>query len=154
MYHKKALTIECLKLSCVSLCLICELKIDDQKVPISTLHRFPSQTTDQFDSFDLNFDINLIKFSKFNIDLVILLRNLNAKSSSWCINDTTPLKGYELNHKLHFVFWSKLNQNQRIQSLIHNINVNIGLFTPNFIQNSDIHCRISLESIVGRQSPD
>ena len=143
MYHKKALTIECLKLSCVSLCLICELKIDD-----------PSQTTDQFDSFDLNFDINLIKFSKFNIDLVILLRNLNAKSSSWCINDTTPLKGYELNHKLHFVFWSKLNQNQRIQSLIHNINVNIGLFTPNFIQNSDIHCRISLESIVGRQSPD
>ena len=51
------------------------------------LYRSPSQTQDEFEKFSDNLELNLGTF------LVVAIGDINAKSKSWYINDSTTSQG-------------------------------------------------------------
>ena len=57
------------------------------------LYRYPIQTQDLFESFKENLELNLEFGVQNNQFLVMLLGNINAKSSNWCKDDITTTEG-------------------------------------------------------------
>ena len=63
---------------------------------VVSLYRFPSQTPDEFDSFNNNLEKLLIDMYYREADFVLMIGVFNAKSCNWSINDTTTLEGAQL----------------------------------------------------------
>ena len=92
-YIRKSLPVRNFSNSYLSECLTLEVTISNKKCYIITLYRFPSQTSDEFDSFISNLEKLLINRTSFDPHFVTLLGDFNAKSKSWSVNDTTTEEG-------------------------------------------------------------
>ena len=74
-------------------CLTLEVTIRNRKGYVITLYKSLSQTTDEFQSFISNLEKLLININSFDPHFVTLLGDVNAKSKSRSVNDTTTEEG-------------------------------------------------------------
>ena len=74
-------------------CLTLEVTISNRKGYVITLYKSLSQTTDEFQSFISNLEKLLININSFDPHFVTLLGDVNAKSKSRSVNDTTTEEG-------------------------------------------------------------
>ena len=79
--------------SYLSECLTLEVTISNKKGFVITLHRYASQTSDEFGSFISNLEKLLVNMTSFDPHFVILLGDFNAKPKSWSLNDTVKEEG-------------------------------------------------------------
>ena len=76
-----------------SKCLTLEVTISNRKGYVITLYKSLSQTTDEFQSFISTLEKLLININSFDPHFVTLLGDVNAKSKSRSVNDTTTEEG-------------------------------------------------------------
>ena len=98
MYFKESLPLKCLSNSYLKECLIHEVSINNKRGYVVSLYRSPSQTSDEFDSFITNLEKIVVDISKSNPHFLLLIGDLNAKSSNWSSNDTTTAEGAQLDY--------------------------------------------------------
>ena len=60
------------------------------------MHRSPSQTSDDFNSFTTNLEKLVINISSTNPHFILMIGDFNVKSSNWSSNDTTTAEGATL----------------------------------------------------------
>ena len=60
------------------------------------IYRSPSQKQDKFQEFKSNLEINLDALLANSHFLTVMIRNFNAKSSSWYLNDVTSFEGSQI----------------------------------------------------------
>ena len=84
IYYKSYLPLRMININYLNECVRCELMVGDKLCNFIALHRSPSQSQDQFESFKENLKLNLES---------VLLSDFNAKSSNWCKNDITTSEG-------------------------------------------------------------
>ena len=98
VYFKESLPVKCLSNSYLKECLILEVSINNKRGYVVSLYRSPSQTSDEFDSFITNLEKIVVDISKSNPHFLLLIGDLNAKSSNWSSNDTTTAEGAQLDY--------------------------------------------------------
>ena len=76
--------------------LLCEVTIGSKKCIIETVYRSPSQNSDEFESFLLNFEFLLQDISNRNPYLTLLLGDYNARNTNWWHHDITTTEGIQL----------------------------------------------------------
>ena len=96
MYYKESLSVRCLPNSYLKECLILKVFINNKRCYVVSLHRSPSQTSDEFDSFITNLEKIVVDIFRSNLHFVLIIGDFNAKSSNWSSNDTTTAEGAQL----------------------------------------------------------
>ena len=86
LYYKNYLPLRVLNISYLKECLNFELKIGNKSCTFITLHRSPSQSQDDFETFS----DNLARKGSF---LTTIIGDFNAKSCNWYSHDKTSFKG-------------------------------------------------------------
>ena len=77
--------------------MLCEVTLQSQKGYVIVIHRFPSQSTVEFDEFLSNFE-NLLNFVKgLKPSFTIIMGDFNARSKSWWPDDITSPEGTDIN---------------------------------------------------------
>ena len=69
--------------------LLCEVTIGSRKCIIGSVYRSPSQNSDEFESFLLNFEFLLLDISNRNPYLTLLFGDYNARNTNWRHHITT-----------------------------------------------------------------
>ena len=82
-------TCKCWLFKCLSL----ELEIGDKICNFVVLHRSPSQSQDEFETFSDNFEITLENLVQKNLFLMTTIGDFIAKSKNWYSQDKTSCKG-------------------------------------------------------------
>ena len=79
--------------------LLCEVTIRSKKCIIGTVYRYPSQNSDEFESFLSKFEFllqNISNISNRNPYLTPLLGDYNARNTKWWHHDITTTEGTQL----------------------------------------------------------
>ena len=97
IYYKESLPINFLNISNLPECLTCELMYENKKCFIVSLYRSPSQTADEFDFFLKEFE-NIIEniSTPSNPNLVMVIGDFNAKSTTWKTDDHDTPEGVDI----------------------------------------------------------
>ena len=121
-------------------CLTLEVTISNKKGYVITLYRSPSQTSDDFQSFMSNLEKLLINVNSSDPHFVILLRDFNAKSKSWSVNETTTEEGTILENLTSLYGMKQLISapTHILQYFASSINL-IFANQPNLVTDSGIH---------------
>ena len=93
LYYKNYLPLRVLNISYLKECLNFELKIGDKSCTFITLHRSPSQSQDDFETFSDNFEMTLETLARKGSFLTTIIGDFNAKSCNWYSHDKTSFKG-------------------------------------------------------------
>ena len=97
MYYKEHLPLKIRSdISTLKECLVVEIKVNRQKIFISCIYRSPSQSSDEFDDFYINFENTLSKLNVESPLCSIVLGDFNAKCSKWYSEDISDRCGLEL----------------------------------------------------------
>ena len=96
LYFKETLTLKVIDNSFITQCIVCEIRLQNQKGYVVVIYRSPSQSSTEFEEFSSNFDklLNHIKHSRPSF--TIILGNFNAKSKSWWSGDVTSHEGTQI----------------------------------------------------------
>ena len=73
-----------------------ELRIGGKCCKFSCLHRSPSQTQDESETFLKNFEMTLDKIQENNPFMTVALGDFNVKSNNWCKADVTSLEASKI----------------------------------------------------------
>ena len=84
--------------SCLKECLIPEVSINNKRGYVLSLYRSPSQTSEEFDSFNTNLEKIVVDISRSNPLFVSIIGDFYAKSSNWSSNDTKTSEGAQLDY--------------------------------------------------------
>ena len=98
IYYKKCLPLRVLNIIFLNECINFELRIGDKTCNFVVLCRSPSQSQDVFESFCENFERTLDNLVQNNPFLLVVIGDLNAKSTSWCANDRISIEGNKVEH--------------------------------------------------------
>ena len=93
IYYKSYLPLRIININYLKECVRFEVMVGDKLCNFIALCRSPSQSQDQFESFQENLELNLESAVQNNPFLVVLSGDVNAKSSNWCKNDITTTEG-------------------------------------------------------------
>ena len=89
VYYKKILPFKLIKIKYLQDCITFEIRIGRKCCKFICLYRSLSQANDKFESFLKNFELTLYKIHEGNPFMISVLGDFNAKSNSWCKNDTS-----------------------------------------------------------------
>ena len=89
IYYKETLALKVISTPYFNESLLCEVTIGSRKCIIETVYRSPSQNSDEFESFLLNFKFLLQDISSRNHYLMLLLGDYNAGNTNWWHHITT-----------------------------------------------------------------
>ena len=116
------------------------MNYNNKKVIISVIYRFPSQSTDEFESFLLNFEQLLDDASQCRPSLAIITGNFNARSFLWWSNDINNTEGLKLSSMSSSVGFTQLiNEPTHIQSSSSSCIDLIFTDQPNLSVNCEVH---------------
>ena len=82
IYYKESLPVQIINQHFLKEPLLLEMSCNNKKVIVSVIHRSPSQSTDEFDSFLFNFENFLNDISKRKTLLSAVTGDFNSRSSS------------------------------------------------------------------------
>ena len=116
MCLKASLSVRCLPNSYSKECIILEDSINNKRGYVTSLHRSPIQTSDEFYLFIINLEkiVRSNQSNRSNPHFVLIICDFNAKSSNWSSNDTTTAEGAQSDY-----FTSVDNMKQVITEPIH-----------------------------------
>ena len=97
IYHKDFLPIKVNNVSCLKECLNFSLSAYWKQCNITLIYCSPSQSSEEFDKFSLNFDLLLDYIANHNPFVSIIIGDFNASSKNWCSSDKTTYEGKNLN---------------------------------------------------------
>ena len=96
IYYKESLPVQIINQHYLKEALLLEMSCNNKKVIVSVIYRFPSQSTDEFDSFLSNFKIFLNDINKRKPPLSAVTGDFNSRSSSWWSKVTDTIEGLKL----------------------------------------------------------
>ena len=96
IYYKETLALKVISTPYLNESLLCEVTTGSRKCIIGTVYRSPSQNSDEFESFLLNFEFLLQDISNRNPYLTLLLGDYNARNTNWWHHDITTTEGIQL----------------------------------------------------------
>ena len=140
VYYKNSLPFRVINVKYLQESISFELRKGGKCCRFSYLHRSPSQTQDEFETFLKNFELTLDKIHENNPFMTIVLGDFNAKSNNWCKSDITSLEGSKVD-----TIANSYGLNQLIQEptdILDSLSSCIDLiFTlqPNLVMESGIH---------------
>ena len=114
LYFKTCLPVKIVDFCFLTECINFEITIENKLCNFIFLYRSPSQTSDQFQDFMKNFELNLETVINKNPFMLTVLGDFNAKSSNWYRDDITTLEGNEIDYAT-----SLFDQKQLINELTH-----------------------------------
>ena len=88
--------VRAINLSYLQEALLLELNDQNKKIIISSLHRSPSQNSEEFESFLTNFEHLLSDINARKPSVSVILGDFNARSTSWWSSDIDSLEGSKL----------------------------------------------------------
>ena len=140
IYYNSYFPLRTIDINYLNKCVRFELIVGDKLCNFIAFSRSPSQSQDQFESFKENLELNLESVVENNAFVVVLLGNLNAKSSNWCKNSITTNEGRVIeNTSSQFALHQAINEPTHIlQSSSSCIDL---IFTsqPNLITELGLH---------------
>ena len=74
-------------------CILCEINIPNTIGYVVVVYRSPSQYSNEFEEFLVNFDKLLNQVNMFKSSFTVILWGFNARSQSWCWDDITSYEG-------------------------------------------------------------
>ena len=116
IYYKESLPVRVINIPYIKEARLLEMNYNNKKVIISVIYRSPSQSTDEFESFLLNFEQLLDDVSQCRPSLSIIIGDFNARSVSWWSNDINTTEGLKLSSMSSSVGFTQLiNEPTHIQ---------------------------------------
>ena len=143
IYYKESLPVRVINIPYINEALLLEMNYNNKKVIISVIYRFPSQSTDEFESFLLNFEQLLDDVSQCRPSLSVITGDFNARSVSWWSNDINTTEGLKLSSMSSSVGFTQLiNEPTHIQSSSSSCIDLIFTDQPNLSVNCGVHASI------------
>ena len=96
VYYKDSLALKILDFCQLPECLVFEVSRQRKKCIFALLYRSPSQSSDEFDEFLLEFENLIDPIYILNPHLIVIFGDLNAKTSSWCANGIDSFEGLRI----------------------------------------------------------
>ena len=96
IYYKESLLVRVINIPYINEALLLDMNYNNKKVIISVIYCSPSQSTDEFESFLLNFEQLLDDVSQCRPSLSVITSDFNARSVSWWSNDINTTEGLKL----------------------------------------------------------
>ena len=93
IYYKQSLPVKLIKLPFLQEVLLLELNDQNKKIIVSCLSRSPSQNSEEFGSFLINFEYLLSDINACKPSVSVILVDFNASSVSWWSNDIDSVEG-------------------------------------------------------------
>ena len=93
IYFKNFFPLKVIDMQYLQDCINFEMKIGGKLCNFIILHRSPSQSQDDFETFLKNFGLNLNTILANNLFLTVVLGDFNVKSNLWCKGDKTSYEG-------------------------------------------------------------
>ena len=95
LYYREKLTLRLVDTPYIEQCILCEINIQNTTGYIAVTYRSPSQSSNEFEEFLVNFDKLLNHVNMPKSSFTVVLGDFNARSRSWWSND---IKSYEGSH--------------------------------------------------------
>ena len=140
LYYRQSLPLKVLDLNYLDECIIFEINIEGKQCFFLLNYRSPSQSPLEFEEYLTNFQLSLDVISNKNPFLFFVIGDFNAKSTSWCKNDSTTNEGREIESMT-----SQFGLHQIIKEPTHIINNSFSCIDlifcnqPNLIIDSGVH---------------
>ena len=143
IYYKESLPVRVINIPYINEALVLEMNYNNKKVIISVIYRSPSQSTDEFESFLLNFEQLLDDVSQCRPSLSVITGDFNARSVSWWSNDINTMEGLKLSSMSSSVDFTQLiNEPTHIQSSSSSCIDLIFTDQPNLSVNCGVHASL------------
>ena len=77
------LTIQLVDAPYIEQCILCEINIQNKTGYVAVIYRSPSQSSNEFEEFLVNFDKLLNQVNMLKSSFTVILGDFNARSQSW-----------------------------------------------------------------------
>ena len=139
IYYKESLPVRVINLPYFKEALLLEMSFN-KKVLVSVIYRFPSQNSNQFESFLSNLENFLSDINKRKPSSSVVTGDFNVRSSSWWCNDINTIEGSHLYSLTSSNGFSQLiNEPAHIQTNSSSCIDLIFTNQPNLSVNSGVH---------------
>ena len=139
IYYRKFLPVKIINVNILNECLICELSFGSRRVYLVSIYRLPSQSSNKYDAFLLNFE-QLITYLNNIKHMLLVTGDFNVRFSSWWSDDIDTIEGTRLESTIsYYGLYRIINEPTHIlQSSASCIDL---MFTnqPNLVINSGVH---------------
>ena len=93
IYYRDSLPVKVINLNILNECLVCKLSFGSHRVCLVSIYRTPSQSSNEYDTFLLNFDQLLTYLNSIKPYVLLITGDINVKSSSWWSDDIDAVEG-------------------------------------------------------------
>ena len=87
IYHRDSLPVKVINSNVLNECLVCELSFGSQRVCLVSIYRIPSQSSNECNTFLLNFEQLLTYLNSIKPHVQLVTGDFNVRSSSWWSED-------------------------------------------------------------------
>ena len=91
--YRVQLTIQVVDTPYIEQCILCEINIQNTTGYATVIYRPPSQSSNEFEEFLVNFDKLLSQVNMVRSSFTVILGDFNARSGSWWSDDITSFEG-------------------------------------------------------------
>ena len=96
IYYKESLEVRVVNITSLTECLVCEVTMQNKKGYVGVVHRSPSQSTSEFESFFSGLEDLLSNILCSKSQFTIILGDVNARSPEWWSEDIATLHGTQI----------------------------------------------------------
>ena len=89
LYYRENLTLQLVDTTYIEQCILCEINIQNTTGYVALIFRSPSQSSNEFEEFLVNFDKLLNQVNMLKSSFTVILGDFNARSRSWWSDDIT-----------------------------------------------------------------
>ena len=93
IYYRDTLPVKIINLNILNECLVCELSFASCRVCLVSIYRTPSQSSNEYDTFLLNFEHLLTYLNSLKPHVLLVTGHINVISSSWWSDDIDNIEG-------------------------------------------------------------
>ena len=93
LYYRENLTLQLVDIPYIEQCILCEINIQNTAGYVAVIYRSPSQSSNEFEEFLVNFDKLLNQVNMLKSSFTVILGDFNARSRSWWSDDITSYEG-------------------------------------------------------------
>ena len=93
LYYRENLTLQLVDTPYIEQCILCEIHIQNTTGYVAVIYRSPSQSSNEFEEFLVNFDKLLNQVNMLKSSFTVILGDFNARSQSWWSDDITSFEG-------------------------------------------------------------
>ena len=100
IYHRDSLPVKVINLNILNECLVCELSFGSHGVCLVSIYRTPSQSSNEYNTFLLNFEQPLTYLNSIKPHVLLVTGDFNVRSSNWWSDDIDRVEGTRLESKI------------------------------------------------------